>query len=100
MRSARSTGIAPPRSWTASWRPTGCRSSTRLKEIPTRNVYEGMSGHPAVALAVDAASDDRGDRLADLFDAHEDRLYRLARRLAPSADAADDLVQETFLRAA
>ena len=40
------------------------------------------------------------DRLASLFDAHHDRLYRLARRLAPTKDDALDLVQETFLKAA
>src|ERR1039458_8723595 len=40
------------------------------------------------------------ERLASLFDAHHNRLYRLARRLAPSADDALDLVQETFLKAA
>jgi RNA polymerase sigma-70 factor (ECF subfamily) len=40
------------------------------------------------------------DLLAALFDEHADRLYRLARRLAPTADAALDHVQETFLRAA
>src|SRR5512146_3335310 len=40
------------------------------------------------------------ERLAALFDAHYGRLYRLARRLAPSADDALDLVQETYLRAA
>src|SRR5579864_207478 len=40
------------------------------------------------------------ERLASLFDDHYDRLYRLARRLAPSADDALDLVQETFLKAA
>src|SRR6266404_3462397 len=40
------------------------------------------------------------ERLASLFDDHYDRLYRLARRLAPSIDDALDLVQETFLKAA
>jgi RNA polymerase sigma-70 factor (ECF subfamily) len=40
------------------------------------------------------------DRLAALFDAHYDRLYRLARRLTPSIDDALDLVQDTFLKAA
>ena len=40
------------------------------------------------------------ERLASLFDTHHDRLYRLARRMAPSTDDALDLVQETFLKAA
>lgn len=39
-------------------------------------------------------------RLAALFDRHYERLYRLARRLSPSADDALDLVQETFVRVA
>src|SRR5580704_7073140 len=43
---------------------------------------------------------DRVERLAALFDAHYDRLYRLARRLASNDDDALDLVQEAFLKAA
>ncbi len=39
-------------------------------------------------------------RLADLFDAHHQRLYRLARRMCGHAEEAHDLVQECFLRAA
>ena len=58
-----------------------------------------MGAEPAVALHVEPL-DAGSERLAVLFDAHEARLYRLARRLVSSADAAHDLVQDTFFRAA
>jgi RNA polymerase sigma factor (sigma-70 family) len=59
-----------------------------------------MSGqYLARALPVVVVSNP-AERLTALFDVHYARLYRLARRLAPSPDDALDLVQETFLRAA
>ena len=51
------------------------------------------------ALPIDLPADP-AERLAALFDAHHERLYRLARRLSPGRDEALDLIQETFLRAA
>ena len=42
----------------------------------------------------------RSERLEELFEAHRDRLYALAVRMAVAGDEAADLVQETFLRAA
>jgi RNA polymerase sigma-70 factor (ECF subfamily) len=42
-----------------------------------------------------------GDRSAEraLYDAHVDRVYRLAYRLAGDTDLAQDFTQETFIRA-
>jgi RNA polymerase sigma factor (sigma-70 family) len=40
------------------------------------------------------------ERLAELFDLHHARLFRLACRLTSDREEARDLVQETFLRAA
>jgi RNA polymerase sigma factor (sigma-70 family) len=61
-------------------------------------IADGMPDRTAAAgTAPDVAP---ADRLAALFDAHQARLYRLARRLAAASEDARDLVQETFLRAA
>jgi RNA polymerase sigma-70 factor (ECF subfamily) len=55
----------------------------------------------AVAGAGEAAQSPAEEgRLGALFDAHHRRLFRLACRMCRSSDAARDLVQETFLRAA
>jgi RNA polymerase sigma-70 factor (ECF subfamily) len=59
-----------------------------------------MNGLPIATILPAALPTAAADRLAALFDAHHERLYRLARRLVPTADDASDLVQETFLKAA
>lgn len=51
-------------------------------------------------LSGDRTDRDQGERIGLLFDTHQQRIYRLARRLTRSADDARDAVQETFLRAA
>jgi RNA polymerase sigma-70 factor (ECF subfamily) len=53
-----------------------------------------------VADAPDLAVEQGTKRLGTLFDQHQRRLYRLARRLTPTAEDARDLVQDTFVRIA
>ncbi len=59
-----------------------------------------MADVVALKALVDAGPQDAADRLAALFDAHHERLYRLARRLSRDGDDARDLVQDTYLRVA
>ena len=59
-----------------------------------------MSGQPIVSTLAISVEEQPSDRVAALFDAHHQRLYRLARRSTSSADDALDLLQETFLRVA
>ena len=59
-----------------------------------------MNGLPIATALPATLPQSAEERLAALFDAHHERLYRLARRLVPTPDDALDLVQETFLRAA
>jgi RNA polymerase sigma-70 factor (ECF subfamily) len=69
-------------------------------KIGSSNVYWDMNGLPMVTGLPVSLPESSADRLSALFNAHHDRLYRLARRLAPGIEDALDLVQETFLRAA
>jgi len=54
-----------------------------------------MNGRPIADILLVALPDASADRLSTLFDAHYERLYRLARRPVPTTDAAADLVQDT-----
>jgi RNA polymerase sigma-70 factor (ECF subfamily) len=59
-----------------------------------------MTEATALAGSAMAQPDDPSARLGRLFDTHQARLYRLARRMCRSADDARDLIQDTFVRAA
>jgi RNA polymerase sigma-70 factor (ECF subfamily) len=53
-----------------------------------------------MAVAVEQSPDAAASRIGVLFDRHNQRLFKLARRLSRTIEDAHDLVQETFLRAA
>jgi RNA polymerase sigma-70 factor, ECF subfamily len=60
-----------------------------------------MSAAPSLTSSNQTMSREiSNDWLGQLFDTHYLKLYRLARRLANDPEEAQDLVQETFLRAA
>jgi RNA polymerase sigma-70 factor (ECF subfamily) len=55
----------------------------------------------SLTMPLPAESTETSDELlGGLFDRHQERLYRLARRMSGDTETARDLVQETFLRAA
>jgi RNA polymerase sigma-70 factor, ECF subfamily len=72
--------------------------------FPGWRVYKGVNvpNVPNITKALldrtDSVTDT--DRLAELFDAHQRRLFQLALRLCSDREEARDLVQEAFLRAA
>jgi RNA polymerase sigma factor (sigma-70 family) len=61
---------------------------------------EGARERAATVATANPEADAAAERLGALFDAHHQRLYRLARRMSRSADEARDLVQDAFLRVA
>src|SRR5262249_41630618 len=67
---------------------------------PAGTFNGGMSGLPFAAAVPATLPHSAAERLAVLFDGHHERLYRLARRLGPTADDALDLIQETVVKAA
>jgi len=54
----------------------------------------------AMPAAIGRPGEDAAERIGLLFDTHQQRVFRLARRLTRTTDDARDAVQETFLRAA
>jgi len=60
-----------------------------------------VNAHLTTSAILDQTQSQTGtERLARLFDAHHERLFRLAHRLSADREEARDLVQEAFLRAA
>lgn len=95
----------------ACWKTLGGRedaektaTTTPSNTTPSSFVYANVIAQVMVAtLPADTTGTGArtaADRLGTLFDLHQPRLFRLARRLSRDADEARDLVQETFLRAA
>jgi RNA polymerase sigma-70 factor (ECF subfamily) len=75
-------------------RPT-CVYLPNASPPPGISDLAGVNDHELVARCL------AGDRSAEraLYDAHVDRVFRLAYRLAGDTDLAQDFTQETFIRA-
>ena len=57
-----------------------------------------MATYPATRPAATDSVEPRGLTVASLFDLHADGLYRLAVAMLREPDAAQDVVQDTFVR--
>lgn len=68
--------------------------------FPCSYVYQVVIGHMTAVLTAEHTTAYAEGRIALLYDAHHQRLYRLVRRLCRNPDESRDLLQETFLRAA
>ncbi len=94
---------ARPERPTAAAAATPCPAASRVRFRPAMPAPAqqagppGPSADPLAALLADTA---RGDRQAfsRLYDLTAGRLFAMARGLLWSADAAEDVLQETFLR--
>jgi RNA polymerase sigma-70 factor (ECF subfamily) len=109
----------PPNAWTG-WRVFRVMSQpmTIVTTVAGNAAMAGLAGRrrqagghpPAPPASPDPFAEDRPmapshaaaatERLAELFDLHHTRLFRLACRLTADREEACDLVQEAFLRAA
>jgi RNA polymerase sigma-70 factor (ECF subfamily) len=87
-------------------RPAGSTGTSKKQSKSRAQRFSGLARLPVVnaPLTASAILDTTGqqttERLAGLFDAHHQRLFRLALRLSADREEARDLVQEAFLRAA